>query len=88
MNFRHLSALSAGDRNSYQEKVERFSKTKFGNAVDPYQIPDSSWIDDVSLWPPVEFGNIYSYLIDTPGKFTKILKRLTKVSRLIITTAG
>ena len=35
MDFRHLSALSTGDRRSYQEKVERFSKTKFGNAFDP-----------------------------------------------------
>jgi hypothetical protein len=30
------------------------------------------WIDDdVALWPPVEFGCIYSYLIDTPGQFSK-----------------
>ena len=36
LDFHNLSALSAGDRRSYQEKVERFSKTKFGNA---YQIP-------------------------------------------------
>ena len=30
---------------------------------------DKNWKDDVSLWP--EFEQIYSYLIDTPGEYTK-----------------
>ena len=35
----------------------------------------TSWIivngDDVTLWLPMEFGEIYAYLIDTPGPFTR-----------------
>ena len=24
--------------------------------LDPFQMPDEDWIDDISQWPPVEFG--------------------------------
>ena len=34
-------------------------------------IPEDEWIDDVSQWPSLEFGDIYTYLIDTPGTFTR-----------------
>ena len=34
-------------------------------------MPDEDWIDNISWWPPVEFGQIYTYLIDTPGQFTR-----------------
>jgi hypothetical protein len=37
---------------------------------DPYLIK-STWNDDPSLWPHIEFGHVYCYLIDTPGIFTK-----------------
>ena len=39
--------------------------------LDPFQMPDEDWIDNISWWPPVEFGQIYTYLIDTPGQFTR-----------------
>ena len=47
------------------------------NASDPnaliesYEIEEHDWIDDVTLWPPVDFGDIYTYLVDTPGEFTR-----------------
>ena len=31
----------------------------------------NSWGDSPTLWPDVKFGDIYTYLIDTPGPFTK-----------------
>ena len=65
----YISMLSGPDRTRYIEKVERFSGKKFSKDVDPYQIND--WIDEIELWPPVEFGAIYSYLIDTDGTYTK-----------------
>ena len=37
----------------------------------PYELPPGSWIDDVTLWPRVEFPDIVLYLIDTPGEFTR-----------------
>ena len=39
-------------------------------AIDSYQLHDGKWKDGVTLWPPVEFGEMYAYLIDTPGPFT------------------
>ena len=38
---------------------------------DPYGIAGDSWLDDVTKWPSLEFGDVYSYLIDTNGPFTK-----------------
>ena len=35
---------------------------------DPYAIPQEKWKDDVAS---SGFGQIYTYLIDTPGQFTK-----------------
>ena len=31
---------------------------------DPYKIPYDSWIDNVTKWPRVEFGDLYTYLIE------------------------
>ena len=47
-----------------------YNSNDSGVLVDPYSVEDEKWKDDVSLWPPVEFGEIYTYLIDTPGQFT------------------
>lgn len=41
------------------------------NLLDPYQFEKIVWIDDISLWPQVEFPSIYVYLIETPGEFTR-----------------
>ena len=39
--------------------------------TDPYQIHPEKWSDSISSWPPIEFGDIYMYLIETPGQFTQ-----------------
>ena len=39
--------------------------------LDPYQLAVDQWIDDISRWPPMEFPDLYSYLIETPGEFMK-----------------
>ena len=38
---------------------------------DPREIPEEQWSNDVSLWPELEFGQIYTYLIETPGEYTR-----------------
>ncbi len=37
---------------------------------DPYSLPTKEWADRVCEWPPVEYGNIFSYFISTPGMYT------------------
>ena len=38
---------------------------------DSYGITEDLWLDDVTKWPSVEFGDLYTYLIVTKGPFTK-----------------
>ena len=67
----YVNDLCAADKRRYMEKIKDFSRKEFENSLDPYQVPENEWIDDVALWPPVEFGCIYSYLIERTGEFTK-----------------
>ena len=39
--------------------------------TEPYEIKEHDWIDDVTLWPPVDLRDIYLYFVDTPGEFTR-----------------
>ena len=65
----YFSTLKPSEKQRYIKKVEKFSKEKFSNNVDPYEC--SGWVDNLTLWPPIEFGSIYSYLIHSPGEYTK-----------------
>lgn len=38
----------------------------------PYKIPAGAWKDDVTMWPPLQFGDLYTYLIKSPGKAAKL----------------
>ena len=38
---------------------------------DPYNLREDQLVDDVLKWPNVEYGNLYNYLIKTPGPFTE-----------------
>ena len=49
----------------FQKRIE------FENSLDPYQVPENEWVDNVAVWPLVEFGSIYSCLIDSTQEFTK-----------------
>ena len=35
-----------------------------------YEILKNDLVDDMKLWPPVTFPDVYCYLIETPGDFT------------------
>jgi len=35
-----------------------------------YEIPKNDLVDDMKLWPPVTFPDVYCYIIETPGDFT------------------
>jgi len=34
---------------------------------DPY-ITKDGWIDNVQCWPAIAYGDIYSYLVESPGE--------------------
>ena len=37
----------------------------------PYQFPSDSWKNDPTKWPDLDFPDIYVYLIEAPGVFTR-----------------
>ena len=68
MSSKYFASLDYEARRHYVEKLKQ------GSAVsmpDPYSIPDGSWIEDVTKWPSIEFSDVYTYLIETRGPFTK-----------------
>lgn len=65
----YLDSLLEPEQRRYKEKLKMLSLES--TLIDPFDIEKEKWIDDITLWPPVEYGEIYSYLIETPGQFTK-----------------
>ena len=46
------------------------NKDKCLESLDPYKLPKNKWVDDISKWPPIEYPDMYTYLIEAPGEFT------------------
>ena len=55
----------------YEARKRYLGKLKADSLPDSYSIPAGSWSDDVTKWPSIDFGDVYSYLIETTGPFTK-----------------
>ena len=60
MSSDYFSTLDYSTRTRYLEKLNIDGET----LPDPYGITDDQWLDDVSKWPTVVFGDVYTYLID------------------------
>lgn len=54
----------------YTKKIALLFDGK-ANCIDPYALPSNQWTNDPVKWPAIEFGQIYMYLIESPGMFTK-----------------
>ena len=37
----------------------------------PYQLAGDWWINDPTKWPKLEWPEVYTYLVETPGVFTR-----------------
>ena len=55
---------------SYKRKLKLISQS-LSELCDPYKEPIEMWSDDISLWPELEFGQLYIYLVSTTGEFTE-----------------
>ena len=55
----------------HEARKRYLGKLKADSLPDPYSIPVGSWSDDVTKWPSIDFGDVYSYLIETTGPYTK-----------------
>ena len=63
----YFESLDYGSQKRYVEKLKAPGGVEI---LDPYNIADDLWMDNPAKWPDVEFGDIYTYLIDTKGMFT------------------
>jgi hypothetical protein len=58
----------------YEAQVRYLEKQKYNKGTqslpDPYKLV-TNWVNDMTVWPDVTFGDIYAYLIESPGIYTK-----------------
>ncbi|XP_035986436.1 uncharacterized protein LOC105917461 isoform X2 [Fundulus heteroclitus] len=63
----------------YFSSLDNVSQDRYKSKlmVDGIRLPDphskslQGWSESVKCWPTVPYGNIYSYLIDAPGQYTR-----------------
>jgi hypothetical protein len=74
----NMAGSSSGRLSMYAESLPAEARKRYKNKLlfnnnclpDPYEL-STGWLDDLSVWPDLQFGDIYCYLIETPGTFTK-----------------
>ena len=64
MNISPLLNYEAKKR--YKEKLTLKSE----RIPDPYAVPQEEWVDDVTKWPTVLYGDVYNY-IESKGRYTQ-----------------
>ena len=67
MALYEVSCLDSFAQNRYRDKLELLGLNK--EDEDPYK--STNFVDDMTLWPPVSYGDIFRYFIDRPGVYTK-----------------
>ena len=73
MSRRYTDSLSGMAREHYIRKLQCLysmvgeNEEEYLESLDPYKLPEGKWVDDVSKWPPVEYPDLYTYLIEAPG---------------------
>ena len=65
----YFKKLPKNAKRLYEEKLIAIGLDDV-EKYDPF-LNSMDWKDDVSKWPEVEFGQIYVYLIDSPGPYTR-----------------
>ena len=63
----YVKNLTNSAKSRYLEKLTVAGKRTL---PDPYSIRNG-WTADLTDWPDLTFGDIYTYLIETPGIYTK-----------------
>jgi len=64
---KYQSMLDYEAKKRYKEKLSVESEI----LADPYSLSEEEWIDDITKWPSIKFGDIYNYLINSKGRYTK-----------------
>ncbi len=65
----YIQGLDPIARVRYGEKLKMLGLTE---QEDPYSSRnEGKFADDMSLWPPVEYGHIFCYFVERPGVYTQ-----------------
>ena len=67
MESEYQSTLDYEAKKHYKEKLMLESE----RTPDPYAVQDREWCDDITKWPTVLYGDVYNYLIESKGRYTK-----------------
>ncbi|KAM7430686.1 hypothetical protein ABFA07_018634 [Porites harrisoni] len=80
VDSRYLATLQPQDRKRFQEKLKYVVDGELLEIQNPYESWNApSWSDKPTAWPEIEFGNLWTYLVEKPGPFTEAKMKLTKV---------
>ena len=66
MSYKYFNTLNNESRTRYLKKLETVKPKEC-----PYRLPADVWKDNPALWPELEYPEVYDYLINTPGIYTK-----------------
>ena len=64
---KYFLELSSDDKHAYIKKLTFTDGTVL---PDPFGITDGQWESNILLLPDVTFGDLYTYLIETPSEYT------------------
>lgn len=69
----YLKTLSSEDLNRFNEKLKIAVGGEKISIDNPYEVwnDEEYWSEAPTSWPNIEFGDIWNYLIESPGPFTK-----------------
>ena len=66
MAYQYLEGLPNVAKKRYVDKLRLVGLTQESC---PYKLPAGSWVQDPTQWPDLTFGDLYQYLINSPGKY-------------------
>ena len=67
MESDYQATLDLEAKKQYKEKLKLESE----KLADPYALSENEWCDDITKWPSIEYGDIYNYLIESKGNYTR-----------------
>ena len=67
MESEYQSVLDPEAKKLYKERVA-FDSEELPSL---YAVPDKKWVDDITKWLSIVYGDIYTYLIDSRGRYKK-----------------
>ena len=66
MSYEYFDTLEDVARSRYMTKLQAVKLNEC-----PYRLPADTWKDDPTKWPELDYPDVYDYLINTPGVFTR-----------------